>query len=173
MLLPHIFFCGFELFFDFTRPTGVRFRFQSPHSRIGLDWSIAWIVSQGPITPMGPSRSLEPTFGDVREIWGSIRSAKTCKQARKNATEKAQTRAKSISATKSVPRIHLHQLLVPFFLDQGPRGHSLGLYQLGYPRVAKQRCTIAQGRVSSFSFTTNIFFKTCWESEFVPDLFGT
>ena len=48
-----------------------------------------------------------------------------------------------------------------------------GLYQLGYPRVAKQRCTIAQGPVSSSFFTNERFFKTCWKSEFVPDFFRT
>ena len=107
---------------------------------------------------------------DVREFWGPIRSAKTCKR-------RAKTHKKSAKARKFqvlfVLRIHLHQLLVPFFLDQGPTRQSLGLYQLDYPRVAKQRCTIAQGPVSSLFSQTNIFFKTCWKSEFVPDFSRT
>ena len=38
-----------------------------------------------------------------------------------------------------------------------------GLYQLGYPRVAKQRCTIAQGPVSSSFFTNERFFQNVLE----------
>ena len=101
---------------------------------------------------MGPSRSLEPTVGDVREIWGPIRSAKTCKKRAKT-HKKAQIQFEVLIGTQdSLAR-------TPGAIFVRSRTTTVtGLYQLGYPRVAKQRCTIAQGPVSSSFFTNERFF---------------
>ena len=104
LFVPFIFasfvFCGFELFLilhSYLVAIWIK------RHMLKLVWiGQVWIVSQGPITPMGPSRSLEPTVGDVREIWGPIRSAKTCKKRAKT-HKKAQQRANSISGTNRYP----------------------------------------------------------------------
>ena len=95
LFVPFIFclvcFLWFRAFFWFYPPTGLRFGFKC--HILKLVWiGQSRIVSQGPVTPMGPSRSLEPTLGDVREIWGPIRSAKTCKKRAKNPQKSAKGR---------------------------------------------------------------------------------
>ena len=75
---------------------------------------------------MGPSRSLEPTVGDVREIWGPIRSAKTCKKRAKT-HKKAQKRANSISGTNRYPGA--------IFVRSRTNTTVTGFYQLVTPEL--------------------------------------
>jgi hypothetical protein len=81
LFLPRLFFVVSSFFWFYTA-AGLRFGFK--RHMLKLVWiGQVWIVSQGPITPMGPSRSLEPTFGDVREIWDQFVAQKRAKSAQK------------------------------------------------------------------------------------------
>ena len=110
---------------------------------------------------MGPSRSLEPTFGDVREIWDQFVAQKRAKSAQKRTKKRksAQIQFQVLIGTQD------SLAPTPGAICVGSRTNTTvtGLYQLGYPRVAKQRCTIAQGPVSSSFFTNERFLQNVLE----------